>query len=107
VKRGRGGHLPAAGGRGLGEAGDDDSCDGGQNPGKEHPSQTGDGAEIAIEQRGHQQAGSGGGKVRVVQVGDRGDGRGIEAGPEDPQKARKPDAAEAIESGAVKLTCQT
>ncbi len=41
--------------------------------GKEHPGQARDGAEIAIEQRGDQQAGGRRGEVGVVQRGQGGE----------------------------------
>ena len=92
-ERRRGRHVPAAGGRGVGEARDDDAGDGRHDSGKKHPGHPRDGADVAIEERGDQQTGGGGGEIGVVQRGQSGDGRGVEAGPEDREKTREADAA--------------
>ena len=92
-ERGRGRHMPAAGSRGVGESGDDDAGERGHDAGKEHPGHARHGADVAIEQHRDQQAGCGGGKVRVVQRRQHGDGRGVEAGPKDREKSRKTDAS--------------
>ena len=85
--------MPAAGGRGVGESGDDDAGERGDDSGEKHPGETRDGAEIAIEERGDEKARGGGGKVGVVERGKSGDGRGVEAGPEESEKTGEADAA--------------
>ena len=87
------GHVPAAAGRGVREAGDDDAGDGGEHAGEEDPGQPGDGAEVAIEQRGDQQACGGGGEVGVVERGKGREGARIEARPEPGQEAGQADAS--------------
>ncbi len=92
-ERRRGGHVPAAGCRGVGESGDDDAGERGHDAGKQHPGHARDGADVAIEQRGDEKARGGGGEVGIVERGQRGDGRGVEAGPEDGEKSGETDAA--------------
>ena len=86
-------HVPAAGGCGVGESGDDDAGEGGDDSGEEHPGETRDGSEIAIEERGDEKARGGGGEVGVVERGKSGDWRRIEIGPEKSEKTREADAA--------------
>ena len=85
--------MPPAGGRGVSKSRNDDAGEGGYDPGKQHPGEARDRAQIAIEQRRDQQAGRGGGKVRVMERGQRGDRRGLQARPEHGQKAGEADAA--------------
>ena len=92
-ERGRSRHMPAAGSRGVSESGDDDAGERGHDAGKKHPGHARHGADVAIEQHRDQQARCGGGKVRVVQRGQRSDGRGVEAGPEDREKSGEADAS--------------
>ena len=84
--------MPAAGGRGVSESGDDDAGERGHDAGKQHPGHARDGADVAIEQHGDEKARGGGGEVGVVERGQRGDGRGVEAGPEDGEKSGETDA---------------
>ena len=77
----------------MGESGDDDAGERGDDSGKQHPGHARDGADVAIEKHGDEQAGSGGGEVGVVERGQRGDGRGVEAGPEDGEETGEADAA--------------
>ncbi len=92
-ERGRLRHVPAAGGCGVGESGDDDAGEGGDDSGKKHPGEARDGAEVAIEERGDEKTRGGGGEVGVVERGKSGDGRGVEVGPEDGEKTGEADAA--------------
>ena len=99
--------MPAAGGRGVGESGDDDAGERGHDAGKQHPGHARDGADVAIEQHGDEQARGGGGEVGVVERGQRGDGRGISPGQKTARNPERPMQPDAIESGAVNPTCQT
>ena len=85
--------MPAAGGCGVRETGDDDSSESGDDSGEEDPRQASNGAEVAIEERSDEETRGGGGEVGVVERGKRGDGSGSKLGPEDGEKAGEPDAA--------------
>ncbi len=86
-------HVPAAGGCGVGESGDDDADEGGDDSGKKNPGETRDGAEVAIEKRGDEETRGGGSEIGVVDRGKRGDWSRAEVGPEDGEKTGEADAA--------------
>jgi len=77
----------------MGEAGDDDAGERGNDSDEQDGGEARDLAEIAIEQGHDEEAGCGRGEVGVVQGGESGEGSGFEAGPEPGEESREADAS--------------
>ena len=67
--------MPAAGCRGVGESGDDDAGERGEDASKQHPGHARDGADVAIEQHSNEKASGGGSEVSVMDRRQRSKGR--------------------------------
>ena len=89
------------------KAGDDHPGNRRQHPGKKHPGQARHRTQIAIEQRGNQQADAAAAKFEPCSAGRAAMGAWSSEGQNQARKLDSPMQPEAIDSGAVKLTCQT